>query len=263
MAGKRKRHRPHKSDEGSRKRVCYRTNRPTPIAASHPTLSLYYPQILTLRNFVLSRLPASSKSRRRRVAGIKEQISARHTGVASVGLRHQERPQSSEGSNEDEEENLLAKLLDSTLVCVRPREPQLAWQSREKDFQAFQQKNDGADESSLLEGNTSQSEVIHRIPTRSQFPSLGTYIVFPWMQSVHRGGISGPSQSCWLNAVSRSSTLQYGCSFIASTANPTVRCTCSVMVTSEEMYRCIMTIKEHSQVSQGSLYTIRTVMLGL
>lgn len=186
MAGKRKRHRPHKSDEGSRKRVCDRTNRPTPVAASHPTLSLYYSQILTLRDFVLSRLPASSKSRRRKVAGIKEQISAPSPGVASVGPRHQECPQSSEGCNEDEDETLLAKLLDSTLVCVSPREPQLVLQSREKDFQAFSQKNDGADESSLLEGNTPQSEVNHRSPTRSQLPSLGTYRIS-----------LGPLKSAW------------------------------------------------------------------
>lgn len=179
MAGKRKRHRPHKSDEGSRKRVCDRTNRPTPIAASHPTLSLYYPQILTLRDFVLSRLPASSKSRRRKVAGIKEEISTPCTSVASVGLRHLECPQSSEGCNEDEEENLLAKLLDSTLVCVRPREPRLTSQSREKDFQAFSQQNDGADESSLLEGNTPQSEVNHRIFTRSRLPLVAPISYFP------------------------------------------------------------------------------------
>ncbi len=179
MAGKRKRRRPHKSDEGPRKRVCDRTTRPTPIAASHPTLSLYYPQILTLRDFVLSKLPASSKSRRRKVAGIKEQISAPSTGVASVGLRQPECLQSREGSNEDEEEHLLARLLDSTLVCVRPREPQLTWQSREKDFQAFSQKNDGADESSLLEGNTPQSEVNHRISTRSPLPLLAPISYFP------------------------------------------------------------------------------------
>lgn len=159
MAGKRKRHRPHKLDEGSRKRVCDDTNKPTPIAASHPTLSLYYPQILTLRNYVLSRLPASSKSRRRKVASIETQVSARSTVVDCV------RP--SQGSDYDDETN-LAKLLDRTLVCLTPHGSRLAWKTREKDFQAFSQKHDGADESSLLEGNTPQSEVNYHTPTLSK-----------------------------------------------------------------------------------------------
>lgn len=38
------------------------------VFVKHPLLRLYYPQVLTLRNYLLSRLPLSSKSRRRRVA---------------------------------------------------------------------------------------------------------------------------------------------------------------------------------------------------
>ena len=262
MAGKRKRYRPDKPDEGTRKRVCHDTNKATSIAASHPTLSLYYPQILTLRDYVLSRLPPSSKSRRRKVASIKEQDSARSTVVDPVKLRHQGGSRSSQGSDYDEEAN-LAKLLDRTLVCVRPHEPLLAWHSREKDFHAFSQKHDGADESSLLEGNTAQSEVNHHTPTVSGLCFFSSYTILCLFHSFDRVSISRCFPYFWLNALSRLSTLQYGYSFNASIANPTVRCTYYVMDTSGEMYAYIMTKRENSPVSRESLYNIRTVMSGL
>lgn len=158
MAGKRKRHRPPKVDEGSRKRVCRDANNSTPIATSHPTLSLYYPQILTLRDYLLSKLPPSSKSRRRKIANIKKGFGPRSTVVQSSNLSHEQFSQSSQGGHFDEHAS-LARLLDRHLVCRRQLVHQPAWQTREQDFQAFSQKNNGADESSLLEGHTSQSEV--------------------------------------------------------------------------------------------------------
>ena len=158
MAGKRKRNRPPKVDEGSRKRVCRNANNSTPIATSHPTLSLYYPQILTLRDYLLSKLPPSSKSRRRKIANIKKGAGPRSTVRQSSKSSHEESSQSSQGGHFDEHASLV-RLLDRHLVCRRHHVHQPAWQTRGKDFQAFSQKNNGADESSLLEGHTSQSEV--------------------------------------------------------------------------------------------------------
>ncbi|KAL8924370.1 MAG: hypothetical protein Q9172_002717 [Xanthocarpia lactea] len=128
-----------------------------PNSASHPTLSLYYPQILTLRGYILSKLPASSKSRRRKFVSIKDHACTRSNLVNTIKANHEGCTQSSHDGDFDEEAD-LAKLLDRTLVCVRPHEPRLAWQTREKEFQVFSQRNDDADESSLLEGNTPQSE---------------------------------------------------------------------------------------------------------
>ncbi|KAI4267754.1 MAG: hypothetical protein LQ337_008202 [Flavoplaca oasis] len=178
MAGKRKRHRPPKVDEGSRKRVCRDANNSTPIATSHPTLSLYYPQILTLRDYLLSKLPPSSKSRRRKIANIKKGFGPRSTVVQSSNLSHEQFSQSSQGGHFDEHAS-LARLLDRHLVCRRQLVHQPAWQTREQDFQAFSQKNNGADESSLLEGHTSQSEIVdfaiwalfHRIHRQAHRPA--------------------------------------------------------------------------------------------
>lgn len=157
MAGKRKRCRPKKLDETSNKRVCDDSNRVASNNVAHPTLSLYYPEILTLRQYVLSRLPVSSKTRRRKLVNIKNHSSIKGEGVK---VNQEQCTQSSQGSDLDVEAD-IAQLLDRTLICVRHHEPRLSWQVREKDFRAFSQRNDGGDESSLLEGNTPQSEVSH------------------------------------------------------------------------------------------------------
>jgi hypothetical protein len=80
------------------------------LPVSHELLSLYYPRIVSLRQFLLSSLAPSSTSRRRRLStyGIDSQ--------AGTKTPH---------------------LLDSTLVGVFP-EPELAVQaSRQRDFIAF------------------------------------------------------------------------------------------------------------------------------
>ncbi|KAL8770748.1 MAG: hypothetical protein Q9209_003615 [Squamulea sp. 1 TL-2023] len=155
MAGKRKRHRSKKLDEQPHKRTCHDSDQGA--STPHPTLSLYYPQIFSLRDYILSRLPASSKSRRRKILGIKNTTGTGGTHVHNVDPDSEESSPSSQESDFDEEAD-LAQLLDKTLVCVRPHEPQITWQAREKDFQAFSQNNGAVEESSLLEGNTTQSE---------------------------------------------------------------------------------------------------------
>lgn len=53
----------------------------------------------------------------------------------------------------------LGRFLDRTLVCKRDDESRVDVQDREQDFRVFSQRHDSADESSLLEPGTSQSEV--------------------------------------------------------------------------------------------------------
>ena len=80
------------------------------LPVSHELLSLYYPRIVSLRQFLLSSLPPSSTSRRRRLStyGVNSQ--------AGTETPH---------------------LFDSTLIGVFP-EPELAIQgSRQRDFVAF------------------------------------------------------------------------------------------------------------------------------
>lgn len=145
MAGKRKRRRPLKAEAAPSKRVKVNEDAAASAAVRHPTLSLYYPCVFTLREHVLSRLPASSKTRRRKVAALGRSATKSRSSVR-------------EGT-EGDIEAVLVKLLDCTLVCRRHNEPKLAFDNREKKLRAFCQRTEGVDESSLLEGNTPQSEV--------------------------------------------------------------------------------------------------------
>ena len=69
-----------------------------------PTLCLYYVQILTLRNHLLSKLPPTSKIRRRRIASADDPI------------------------------------FDRTLVCIRDVRKQSSDLVRARDFEAFSQR---------------------------------------------------------------------------------------------------------------------------
>ncbi|KAI4182459.1 MAG: hypothetical protein LQ348_004847 [Seirophora lacunosa] len=55
---------------------------------------------------------------------------------------------------------MLAKLLDRTLICRKANEHRVPFETREQGFRTFSQRNDAVDESSLLEGNTPQSDVV-------------------------------------------------------------------------------------------------------
>ncbi|KAL8811751.1 MAG: hypothetical protein Q9223_002113 [Gallowayella weberi] len=112
MGGNRKRHRPKKHDDTPNKRVCNDSNRIASSDLSHPTLSLYYPRILTLRGYVLSKLPATSKTRRRKIANIRHLDGIKRD---SVKANHELRIQSSQSGGLDVEAD-LAKLLDRTLI---------------------------------------------------------------------------------------------------------------------------------------------------
>ncbi|KAI4202907.1 MAG: hypothetical protein LQ350_002278 [Teloschistes chrysophthalmus] len=167
MTGKRKRHRPRKQDVAPCKRARHDVASTTFDHVTHPTLSLYYPRILTLRDYILSKLPPSSKKRRRRVIALKgDAVTEAKTSKASS--------QCSQSTVVD----ALGRLLDRTLVCNRDDESRLDVQDREQDFRVFSQRHDGADESSLLEPGTSQSEIIdfaiwllfHRVHRHSHKP---------------------------------------------------------------------------------------------
>ena len=90
----------------------------------HPTLCLYYRQILTLRDYLLKRLPTTSKTRRRRIAAATDPI------------------------------------FDKTLVCVRDTEESIPDWFRPKDFDAYSQQvnltagrsfSDGSPQSDLID----------------------------------------------------------------------------------------------------------------
>jgi telomerase reverse transcriptase len=94
------------------------------VSIQHPTLCLYYTQISTLRKFVLSKLPTSSKARRRRIGSAVEDF------------------------------------FDRTLVCMVDLQQPKTASSRSKDFETFSQHFTLTARSSIVEGSTSQSELM-------------------------------------------------------------------------------------------------------
>lgn len=102
---------------------------------THPVISLYYRQLLTLRQYLLNQLPITSKSRRRRITSLSTSSQDRNTAV-------------------------LAALLDSTLVGVlKDRSPSID-SERQRDYRAFTQSQSRSTLISTDTGpNSPQSEV--------------------------------------------------------------------------------------------------------
>lgn len=68
----------------------------------HPLISLYYPRVLTLRQYLLQQIPVSSKARRRRIAAVR-------VDETNQGLLH---------GDSTTPVHEVANLLDNTLVGV-------------------------------------------------------------------------------------------------------------------------------------------------
>jgi len=115
---------------------------------SHPVLCRYYPKVQSLREYLLSRFPNSSKSRRRRISSLQHNSKDDDRELKSAGDEDQDE---SDGSK-------LANLLDSTLVGAgEVAGPESI--CRSKDFELFSQQISSTVASSLGEGTLSQPEV--------------------------------------------------------------------------------------------------------
>lgn len=99
----------------------------TPASVEHPVLSRLYPEVLSLRHYLLSRLPASSasKNRQRHLSQLGTCTGDQSTAPRGIDLE-------------------LGKLLDATLVGVlqRPRagNPEVAAKERDGDLESFTQE---------------------------------------------------------------------------------------------------------------------------
>lgn len=109
-------------------------------AVKHALLAQYYPIILTLRQYVLDSLPASSKIRRKKVSAVgkADQAAAEdaHTGAQN---------------SEDDLGNIrasLARLLDTTLVATRTY-PSAEEAQPDGRFQKWVEYSQKADDSSM------------------------------------------------------------------------------------------------------------------
>ncbi|KAI9374345.1 hypothetical protein BJX61DRAFT_314572 [Aspergillus egyptiacus] len=122
MGKKRKRPLKNKT-HGESKQHPYRVDgsiTPSEPEVSHPVLSLYYYQVVTLRQYILQRIPRSSKSRRRRIAAVRSDNAV-------------------DGSTDRGHGQDLAGLLDTTLVGIRDELSPTHCQERRRDFIAHTQ----------------------------------------------------------------------------------------------------------------------------
>ena len=136
MPGKRKRNRPGRDIKGDEKRqkISGGFNAKDPVVKK-AILAQYYPKVLTLREFLLAKLPASSKIRRKKIL--------------------------SAGKSQEKEETTFAGFLDGALVGVLS-EQEISREETLKQWTSFSQRIDTSDSNigntSALEG-FSQSEV--------------------------------------------------------------------------------------------------------
>lgn len=99
----------------------------THASVEHPVLSRLYPEVLSLRHYLLSRLPASStlKNRRRK--------------LSQLGIRTDHQDAAPRGIDLE-----LGELLDATLVGVVPGpragNPEVAARERHGDLESFTQE---------------------------------------------------------------------------------------------------------------------------
>ena len=146
MAGKRKRTR--QGIEGDQKRQKHYSN---PIGkdpvVKQALLAQYYPQVLSLRQFLLHKLPATSKTRRKK--------------ILSLGRN--------EALDKGKDRNALSDFLDRTLVGVLPCRD-VPPQERMQLYTSFSQRADTSDMTFgdlNGTGHFSQSEVIDYSSSRA------------------------------------------------------------------------------------------------
>ena len=142
MMGKRKRSRPLQEDHKRAK-----VEKKTVAPVKHPALSLYYRNILTLRDYLLTRLPTTSKTRRRKILSILPDTANFH-------------PNDEEISTLSQNKHSLSKLLHNTLVCTVHEQTSRPEFSRLKDFEAFSQHNNPTAGSSICGSTSSLSELV-------------------------------------------------------------------------------------------------------
>lgn len=165
MTKKRKRSRPTRCSPGvNRKRAKTDNEGNGSIPIEHPTLCLYYSRIVTLRIYLLSSLPLSSRSRRRKIASIGRNRRSPVENAEDDPLSGAEPPPRSACSNHPwpKNESCLATLLDKTLVCTAEEESRIVNDSREKDLASFSQQANLTARSSFEKGTSPISEVSKR-----------------------------------------------------------------------------------------------------
>lgn len=141
--GKRKRSRRPLQEDHKRAKVEKKTLAPV----KHPALSLYYRSILTLRDYLLTKLPTTSKTRRRKILSILPNADNFHPDDEDISTLSQDR-------------HCLSRLLHNTLVCKVHEQTPRPESSRMRDFEAFSQHVSLTAGSSIAGSTSSLSDLV-------------------------------------------------------------------------------------------------------
>lgn len=163
---------------GKRKRVsetgagqpgkCIKLNSKGPsghVSIGHPALCLYYPQVVTLQDYLLSKLPTSSVSKREKIAAVgkgQQKPLKDDRSISEIDGQQASRLSGHLVASDceiREREMNLAKLLTTTLIGLVHDAPPDVAASRQKDFVSFSQQVNLTSRSSVGGPSTTQSEV--------------------------------------------------------------------------------------------------------
>jgi hypothetical protein len=152
MSSKRKRKRVGAAHAGDQKTSSKRIklgNRvlPSQESCQHPVLSFYYPQVLTLRSYLVARLPPSARLRRKRLLSLPQ--------WRGPSDQEQEQHQHQRASEDEIELSALIHLLDTVLVGYSP-DLSIDFEQVIRDFASYSQSSAT---STLGSGAVSQSKV--------------------------------------------------------------------------------------------------------
>lgn len=136
--------------EQSRKKARRATDQSTNATTTgvdHPVLRRLYAQVHTLRHYLLSQIPKSSKGRRRRIDQIGNRLSSQNATTPDLDAE-------------------LGKLLDSTLVATTTRSnddhPEQRSKRLEQEVESFtQQRSSDTASGTFKPGYFLQTEVCH------------------------------------------------------------------------------------------------------
>ncbi|KAF7928563.1 uncharacterized protein EAE98_005619 [Botrytis deweyae] len=115
------------TDLNKRQKASGDTHRKDP-PVKQTLLAKYYPNVLCLRDYLLSKLPVSSKVRRKKLLSVGHKLS---TNIEDQGDDHEE----------EDEDHLLGDFLDGTLIGVSLNH-ELSQENRLKEWVSFSQKGD-------------------------------------------------------------------------------------------------------------------------
>ena len=128
---------------GKRKRGKHGSSQvPKPSRSTEPlikasVLAKYYPSVLTLRQYLLSRLPASSKARKKKIGYIGTGSQSHGKGIKSAEVKEKD-------SNSHDRDLELGSLLDQTLVGV-PKDAGMLDNRRVEKLHTFSQRSSNDD----------------------------------------------------------------------------------------------------------------------